>query len=231
MRCLRFAFAAVALLWSGSAHADVTYTPVNILQPNEESILLNSGLTATTVFGTTNLTGITVAFTSTESVTEPSSGNAITAADGLINNLAISVPGGSFEDLIIDPVTGSGDATVTAVANEPGGGTIVTTFTYALANGHNFLTITASNGETLASVTIDAAGGFTELLQPKISGASTPVAEPTSLTALALGMAGIVCYGWLRAKRPSPDSHFGSLEVGSDGAGARQYVARPPDRS
>ena len=88
---------------------------------------------------------------------------------------------------------------MTAVANEPGGGTSTSIFAYALGAGSNFLTILAINGETLASVTIDAPDGFTALRQPRISGVALQVSQPVSLALLGLGMAGIVGHRWTRA--------------------------------
>jgi len=74
---------------------------------------------------------------------------------------------GGFQDLILNPFDGSGAATVTAttVSN------VVFTFQYMLGNGQNFLTTFNTGGGAIASVTISAPGGFTDLRQPRISGA------------------------------------------------------------
>jgi hypothetical protein len=90
----------------------------------------------------------------------------------------VSVPGGSFIDLIFNTsITGTtgtpgGTAHVSVVANEPGGGTLASTFDYTLGNGANFLTIVAFGGETIDNVTIDYPVGFTDLRQVRISGAT-----------------------------------------------------------
>ena len=68
---------------------------------------------------------------------------------------------------------------------------------FELSGRQNFLTIFAVNGELIESTTIDAPGGFTDLRQPRISGAAlnnpTPVSESgitlvlgSSLSAVAL---------------------------------------------
>src|SRR5262249_31078674 len=200
MRRPLFGLAILGMLWASAspAKADIMFLLGNNPQATEENILLNKGTTGTTVFGETNQSNITVAFTSTtNTLTEPANGQArIEATSGAIMNIAVTVPGGRFEDLILNPRAGSGTATLTAVANEPGGGTMNFTFSYTLDNGENFVTILATAGETLASLTINAPGGFTDLQQPRISGASAaaPVPAPASLTLLGVSACGLLGY-------------------------------------
>ena len=185
-------FLLAILTFSGIvAKADsVTFTIGNNPQPDEENILLNSGAVGTTVFGTTNQTHLQVAFSSTtDMLVEPSSGQArVEAQDGLLNNITISVPNGTFHDIILNPFFGSGTANVTVVtANNQ-----VFNFAYALSNGENFLTIVANPGTAIFSVTISAPGGFTDLRQPRISGAAlnTNVPEPATMLLLGFGLFG-----------------------------------------
>lgn len=185
--------ALIALSVTTAKADSVTFTIGNNPQQDEENILLNSGLNGTTVFGLTNQTNLQVAFSSTtETLVEPSSGQArVEALDGLVNNISISIPNGTFHDIILNPFFGSGTADVTVVtANNE-----TFTFSYSLSNGQNFLTIVADPGTEIFSVTISAASGFTDLRQPRISGAAATttgsVPEPTSMLLFGSGLLGI----------------------------------------
>ena len=179
----------VTLCFVTTAKADsVTFTIGNNPQQNEENVLLNNGTSGTTVFGVTNQTQLQVKFSSTtDTLVEPSSGQArVEAQDGLVNNISISIPNGTFTDLIVNPFFGSGTADVTVLtANNQ-----TFTFSYTLANGNNFLTIVADQSTLISSVTIDAPGGFTDLRQPRISGAAANVPEPATMLLFGIGLLG-----------------------------------------
>jgi len=189
------------LVFSGTlAKADsVTFTIGNNPQQDEENILLNSGAQGTTVFGLTNQTQLQVSFSSTTDIlVEPSSGQArVEALDGLVNNITISVPGGTFHDIILNPFFGSGTANVSVLtANNE-----TFNFSYTLSNGQNFLTIVADPGTRNFSVTISATGGFTDLRQPRISGAAPNIPEPTTMLLLGSGLIGTAA-AFRRKRRP-----------------------------
>jgi len=185
------------------SQAGIVFQLGNNPQPDEENVLFTNNQSATTVFGLTNTTNSTVQFSSTtDTLVTTSAGQAkVSALDGAVNNISVTTPGKVFNDIIFNPFQGSGTATVTVVANEPGGGQQTFTFSYTLGNGQNFLTIFATGGETIESATIDAPGGFTDLRQPRISGVSvTAVPEPASMILFGIGAAGLVGYG-IRRRR------------------------------
>jgi hypothetical protein len=205
MRRYRCIACAVLLVFvAAPCYAGVLFATGNKPQSNEQNILLSGSGSGATVFGTTNQSSLKVSFSSTTDVlSEPSNGQArITAADGLINNITISVPGGFFVALILNPFKGTGPANLPALANKPGRGTETFTFKYDVNNGQNFVTVTTTGGETIASLTIDSTSGFQDLRQPRISDAallpvgvpSARAPEPATFTLLGLGIAGMAAY-------------------------------------
>jgi hypothetical protein len=193
---------AVLLVAIGApaAYADGVFTLGNHPQLGEQNILFGSSQTGATVFGSTNQSDTNVQFSSTTDVlTVSSSGQAkVTAMDGLVNDMTISVPGADFGDLILNPFKPAvdGDLTVTVTMSDA---SVFTFGPYGSTNGNNFLTITTSGGELISSVTLDSTGGFQDLRQPRLSGITSPsVPEPSGLLLLGSGALGLM--GVLRRK-------------------------------
>ena len=190
-------------------HGGIIFTLGNNPEPDEHNVLLNNGTSGNDVFGTLNgVPGVTAQFSSTQTLQEPSSGQArITVDPGTtaLTNVMISLVGGiTFSDVIFNPdITGrvgtpGGTATVTVNSvDNLGNPELASTFSYTLANGNNFLTITTSGGETIVDTKVDYPSGFTDLREVRISGVSglQSVPEPSTfvpLMALALGSIGLV---------------------------------------
>src|SRR3954454_17634999 len=100
---------ALAPTWS---QAGIIFTLGNNPQPGEENVMLSKGTTGNTVFGVTNQSNIPVEFNSSQTLTEPANGQArIEATNGTsqigLVNVTISVPNGTYGDLIFNPdITG-----------------------------------------------------------------------------------------------------------------------------
>lgn len=189
-RIVLLASLALGLASAVQANADIVFELGNNPQPGEENILLKpDNQMGSTIFGITNQSGITVNFSSITDILEnPAQGQAkIEAQDGAINDITISVPGHTFTDLIFNLEIGKlGSSTANVTVNASDG---IFPFQYTLGVGNNFLTIIATNGETINSVTIDDSTGFFDLKQPRISGLSgTNVPEPAALFLLGSGL-------------------------------------------
>jgi len=197
---------AIALLAPSLSWAGVTFTLGNNPQPGEENVLLNSGTTGNTVFGTLNQSGLLVDFSSaTQLLTEPSSGQARIEATNNgsqvgLTDITFGLDNGVFGDAIFNMFIGGtvgtagGSAGISVVANDG-----IFTFNTALGNGQNFLTIVATGGEVLENISISYPNGFTDLRQPRISGA-TSTAVPDAGATLPLLGAGAVVLAFLRRK-------------------------------
>ena len=150
----------VATILVAPAFANAVFQLGNHPQPNEQNILFGSNQTGTTVFGFTNITNTTAQFSSTtDTLMVTSSGQAkVTAVDGLVNDITITVPGHTFNDFILNPFDppANNDLLITVTMSDS---SVFTFGPYGSTHGNNFLTITTTRGELISSVTIDSPGG------------------------------------------------------------------------
>jgi len=173
------------------AYGTITFTEAQIPQPQEQNILLTAPLTGMTITGLTNHSDTLVQFTSTTNTLTSKGGQAdidgfpVAHPPTLIHDITMSMPGFTFNDAIINPFKpgASGDLIVTVRTND---GSFM--HTYGSDTGNNFLTITTAFGEHIDSVTVDSASGFQSLGQPRISGALTPIPEPSTFLLMGSGL-------------------------------------------
>lgn len=214
-----FAALAAVLLSPGAAHAQVTLTAGNNPVAGQENVLLNTGDTGTTVFGVTQQSGYSVAFSVTDNslegtLTAPANGQArVEATDGNLNNVGIQVKDGSFTSLIFNAnsstvIPGFLNISVNWV-NGANSGTAVFN-NVSIGNGSNFntLTVSASNPSTIfTNVVLTSTGGFQDLRQVRIGGAaSTDTPQPPQAlvpepSAIAMALPGMFPMGLMFLRR------------------------------
>jgi hypothetical protein len=178
-------------------------------QPDQENVLLNNGNVAMTIVGTTNNTGTQVAFTSTtQLLTDPSSGQArveATLPPQVAVNDAITIslptPGHHFRSIVFNANISGGlgvGGTLTLIvsgvdsSNNPESATFTlddANNPLTVSNGSNFFTVLTDAGSLMSTLEIVTNTGTTygDLRQIRIAVAP----EPTALITAALSVVGL----------------------------------------
>jgi hypothetical protein len=196
------ALGALALT-AGAASADIVIVSGSVPQNPDENVMLSTGAVGTTVFGTTNQTNSSVTFVGSESLTEPSNGQArIEASDGSFTTLEffLTDPLLTFTSAEFN-INALSDGMITINATDDGGSLFSMPFAISAA-GQNFFNLTGINGQSISNVSFTSTGQIADVRQIRlggVAGLTSVVPEPASWAVMILGF-GMIGAG-LRLRR------------------------------